>query len=268
MKIWHQSMTELDAVPAYRASLEAHAVRILGTGRSVAVHGLPAGAYRGRSPTAALSNAFACHRILDPVLDHAIRAERDGFDAFVVGSFSEPFLTALRSAVDMPVVSVAEACFLVACSTGALAATVVNDAAIGRLVNQSIEAHGLGQRVAAARAIVPALDELQLAEAYTRPEPLLAAFAQAARAAIAAGADVVIPAEGVLSEFLFQQGVREIDGAPVLDAFGVAWLQAAMRVELRERTGLGVSRTGRYRRDDPALLDLLSPRDGPATETH
>lgn len=259
MRIWHQSMTELDGIPAYRTSLEAHAAGILGPGRSVEVHGMPAGAYRGRAPTAALSNAFASHRILDPILDNAVRAERAGFDAFVVGSFSEPFLTELRSAVDMPVVSVAEAAFLTACSIGALAATIVNDPAIGRMVKKSIDAHGLGRRIQLPHSISPPLDEHQLAEAYTKPADLLDAFRSAARIAMGEGADVIIPSEGVLSEFLYNNKVSEVDGVPVLDSFGVAWLHAAMMVDLRRKTGLTVSRTGRYQRDDPELVSALSP---------
>ena len=133
VRIWHQSMTELHGLGVYKASLERHASRILEAGQTVEVHGLPKGAYRGRSPTAALSNAFAHHRILDPVLDNAVRAERQGFDAFVLGSYSEPFLRELRSAIDIPVVSVTEATLLVACSIGRLAAPVSNDPAIARL---------------------------------------------------------------------------------------------------------------------------------------
>lgn len=263
MKIWHQSMTELDGVAAYRASLEAHASSVLGPGCSVAVHGMPVGAYHGRAPTVALSNAFASHRILDPVLDFAIQAECTGFDAFVLGSFSEPFLAELRSAVDIPVVSVAEATFLTACSIGALAATIVNDPAIGRLVRKSIDAHGLTRRIQLPHSITPALDEHQLAEAYVKPAKLLDAFRSAARVAIDAGADVIIPAEGVLSEFLHTHRVTEIDGVPVLDSFGVAWLHARMLVDLRARTGLSVSRQGRYRRDDPELVAVLSPAARP-----
>ena len=92
MRLWHQSMTELHDLGAYKASLETHAQKVLGDMDVVEVHGMPKGAYHGHSPTAALSNAFAHHRVLDPVLDNAVRAEQLGFDAFVIGSFSEPFL--------------------------------------------------------------------------------------------------------------------------------------------------------------------------------
>lgn len=257
MRIWHQSMTELEKIGAYKASLERHALELLERGQTLEVHGLPKGAYRGRAPTAALSNAFAHHRILDPVLDNAVRAERQGFDAFVVGSYSEPFLRELRSAVDIPVVSVTEATFLVACSIGRLAAPISNDPAIARLVRHSISAHGLDQRIQPPRSIEPPLNELQMAEAFSSPSRLIQSFNDTARAAIDAHAEVIIPAEGVLSEFLHTNKVAQVDSVPVMDSFGVTWAYAAMMVRLRSRCGLSVSRRGDYQRADAQLISEL-----------
>ena len=258
VRIWHQSMTELDGLDVYKASLERHATKVLEPEQSIEVHGMPKGAYRGRSPTAALSNAFAHHRILDPVLDYAVHAERRGFDAFVVGSYSEPFLRELRSAIDIPVVSVAEATFFVACSIGRLAAPVSNDPGIARLVKQSIDAHGLDRRIQSPRWITPPLSEPQMADAFTDPAHLIQSFAATAREAIDDGADVIIPAEGVLSEFLYNNGFTMIDTVPVMDSFGVTWAYAAMMVKLRSRTGLSVSRKWDYQRADPQLISDLS----------
>ena len=261
MRIWHQSMTELHQLGVYKTSLERHASEVLDPQQTVEVHGLPKGAYRGRSPTVALSNAFAHHRILDPVLDHAVRAERQGFDAFVIGSYSEPFLRELRSAIEIPVVSVAEATFLVACSIGRLAAPVSNDPGIARLVSQSIDMHGLAQRIQSPRSITPPLDELQLAEAFANPAHLIRSFTVTAQKAIDDGADVIIPAEGVLSEFLYSNKVSKIDSVPVIDSFGVTWAYATMLVNLRAKTGLSVSRKWHYQRDDAQLISELSRSD-------
>ena len=257
MRIWHQSMTELDEIGVYKTSLESHARKVLGSEQAVEVHGMPKGAYRGRSPTAALSNAFAYHRILDPMLDHAVRAERQRFDAFVVGSYSEPFLRELRSAVDIPVVSIAEAAFFVACSIGRLAAPISNDPAIARLVRRSIHAHGLDQRIQSPRSITPPLNELQMAEAFSNPSRLIQSFTDTARTAINDDADVIIPAEGVLSEFLYNNEITKIDSVPVIDSLGVTWVYAAMMVTLRSKTGLSVSRRGDYQRDDVQLISEL-----------
>ena len=90
-RIWHQSVNELDHFAVYKQALEAHAAEILGDDAKVIVHGLPSGSYGGASATAVLGNAYSYYRILGQVIDNAIAAERQGYDAFVIGSFSEPF---------------------------------------------------------------------------------------------------------------------------------------------------------------------------------
>jgi len=257
MKLWHQSMTELHDLKAYKDSLEAHASKVLTPQDIVEVHGMPKGAYRGHSPTAALSNAFAHHRILDPILDNAVNAEKQGFDVFVVGSYSEPFLRELRSAVDIPVVSITEATLLVACSIGRLSVPIANDPGIAWIVRESVHTHGLNARVLTPRAIEPALDEHQMAEAFKNPPILIDCFAVAARKAIAEGADVIIPAEGVLSEFLYNNNIKMIDSAPVMDSFGVTWAYAAMMHNLKDKLGLSVSRKMHYQRNNPDLIEAL-----------
>lgn len=97
LRLWHQSMTELAGLGAYRDFLVAHAARVLSAEADVQVHGLREGTYHGRTPTSAVGNAFAYHSAVDQIIDHAIEAEREGFDAFVIGSFNEPMLREIRS---------------------------------------------------------------------------------------------------------------------------------------------------------------------------
>lgn len=258
MRIWHQSSTEIEDLGVYKQSLVAHAKKILGEGASIAVHGMPPGRYRGRAPSDALGNAYAHHRILDPVLTNAVRAEQEGYEAFVIGSFSEPFLRELRSAVDIPVVSLTESSLLIACSLGKYSAPVSNAPTTAWMTRMSVEAHGLNSRVLRVQSIDPPLDEPALAAGFENPGPVIESFRKAALLAIADGADVVIPAEGMLAELLYVNGVREIDSVPVLDVFGVTWAYAAMLARLRAQTGLQVGRKWHYRRDDPDFVRELS----------
>ena len=108
LRFWHLSMTELTGLGAYRDFLVAHAQRVLGHEAQVQVEGLREGTYHGRTPTSALGNAFVYHRAVDQIIDNAIRAEGQGFDAFVIGSFSEPMLREIRSAIDIPVIGILE----------------------------------------------------------------------------------------------------------------------------------------------------------------
>jgi len=254
IRIWHQSVNELDHIAVYKRALEAHAAEILGDDAQVVVEGLPSGSYDGASATAVLGNAYAYHRILGRVIDNAIEAERQGFDAFVIGSFSEPFLREIRSAVDIPVASLTESGLLVGCTLGRYVALISNAPAVQWMSKTAVDKHGLGSRVLDVVALDPPLDEPALALAYADPAPVIANFTAAAERLVARGADVIIPAEGVLAELLVRHGIREIAGAPVLDVFAVTWAFAMMQVRLWSTTGLRVGRSWHYRRDDPALV--------------
>jgi allantoin racemase len=258
LRFWHQSMTELDGLGAYRDFLVKHARTVLGDEAALQVEGIRSGSYHGRTPTAALENAFVYHRVLDQVIDNAIRAQRDGFDAFVIGSFSEPYLTEIRSAVDIPVVSILESSLLVACSLGRKVAPIANAPSIAQMVQSAIETHGLTQRMLPAVSLDPPMHEPEMARAFAQPEALLKAFNQAAQRAISQGADVIIPAEGVLSTVISASQLKAIGGAPVIDVFAVTWRYAVMMVRLQRDCQLTVSRVGAYARPDPALIDLLA----------
>jgi allantoin racemase len=256
-RIWHQSVNELDHLAVYKRALEAHAAEVLGDDAEIVVHGLPTGSYGGASATAVLGNAYAYHRILGRVIDNAITAEREGYDAFVIGSFSEPFLREIRSAVDIPVASLTESGILVGCSLGSYVALISNAPAVQWMTRTAVDKHRLGNRVLDIVALDPALDEPALAAAYADPAPVIANFTAAARRLVARGADVIIPAEGVLAELLVRHGVREIAGAPIMDVFAVSWAYALMQIRLWSKTGLRVGRSWHHRRDDPAIVTRL-----------
>ncbi len=258
MRIWHQSSTEIEDLGVYKQALIDHAARVLGDDGAITVHGMKSGRYQGRAPSDALGNAFVHHVVLEPILANAVRAEQEGFDAFVIGSFSEPFLRELRSAVDIPVVSLTESSLLVACSVARYCAPVSNAPTTAWMTRMSVEAHGLGGRVLRVQSIDPPLDEPALARAFEEPGPIIASFERAASLAIADGADAIIPAEGMLAELLYVNGVRSIGMVPVIDVFGTAWAYAAMMVRLRRTTGLQVGRQWHYRRDDAAFVRDLA----------
>jgi allantoin racemase len=258
LRFWHQSMTELEGLGIYRRFLMSHAIEILGEEATLQVEGLRSGSYHGRAPTAALENAFVYHRILDQVIDNAIKAERQGYDAYVIGSFSEPYLREIRSAVRIPVVSILETSILVACSLGKKIIPIANAPQIAFMVQTAVDKHGLKERIMPAVALEPPLQEPALADAFDHPTLALQSFAHAAEQAIRSGAEVVIPAEGVLATLISANKMTAIAGAPVMDVFAVTWRYAVMLVRLRHSCGLQVSGIGHYAQGDPGLIDLLT----------
>jgi allantoin racemase len=252
-------MTELAGLGGYRDFLVSHAARVLGNEATIQVEGLREGTYHGRTPTSALGNAFVYHRAVDQIIDNAIRAERDGFDGFVIGSFSEPLLREIRSAVDIPVTGILESSMLVSLSLGRRVAPVANAPEIAFIVQSAVEKHGLESRVLPCVSLDPPMHEAELMAAATDPQALVEAFRHAARhAMVHQGADVIVPAEAVLATVLLARQVTHVDDAPVVDVLAVAWRYALMMIRLQQDCGFGTSRAGAYARRDAELVRLMA----------
>src|SRR5258708_18263184 len=216
-RIWHQSTTEIDHIGVYKQSLIDRARLILDADVELDVHGLPGGAYQGRAPSAALGNAYLHHRILEPILHNAIEAERQGYAAFVMGSFSDPFIREMRSAVDIPVISLTESALLIGCSLGKYLVPISNAPAVGWMTSTSSDAYGRPSRVLDVMSIDPPMDEPALAKGYADPGPVIAAFTRAAERAVAAGAGGIIPAQGWLAQTPFIHCTQTTSSPPPLD---------------------------------------------------
>lgn len=148
LKFWHQSMTELAGQGAYSRYLSSHARKILGDEVQVDVRGLRDGSYHGHGPPRRWKTpSSTTDRVCDQIIDNALQAEREGYAAFVIGSFSEPYLREIRSAVNITVASVLESSMLVACSLGKKTVAIANAPQIAFMVQAAIEKHGLSSRV-------------------------------------------------------------------------------------------------------------------------
>lgn len=263
MRIWYQSAVEMTGASAYREALERHAARVADPGTVVDIRGVDPGTWAGRQP----SQLFGCPAVflaaLGPaVLRNAVRAEREGYDAFVIGTYIEPFLRELRSAVDIPVVSSLEAMLLVGCSTAhTLGLVTLNEQLLWSLT-QSVERHRLGARVGAILTMEPQLNERELIGLFTDPDVYLGRFRETAGRAIAGHADAIIPAEGILAEIVSANGITEIDGAAVLDGIGIPIAYAEMMAKLHGRTGLRVGRRWHHGKPEQELIDLFVSRLG------
>lgn len=254
MRIWYQSMTEIGRYPAYRESIEAHARQVLSDDVQVDVFGVREGTYGGYAPIELLTYPYPSHVLLDQVLDSAAEAEAAGYDAFVIGSFSEPFLREVRSLAQIPVVAMGESTLLVACSYGHGIGLVTINPPFAYMTRRLVEKHGLSERVAGIAALDPPVTEDNLADAFADADELIARFQDAALPLLEQHADVIVPGEGVLNEFLFTNGVRDVHGASVVDSVAVTLLYAQMQVRLWQDTGLRPGRQWEYRRPNDDIL--------------
>lgn len=249
MRICYQSGVETGTAANYVEALKAHFRRVADESTEINFSGVPAGTWQGYQAAQASGypQIFKAHGC-PAFLDNAMAAEREGYDAFIVGAFTEPAVREIRSAVEIPVISALEATLLTACTVARRIGLIVPNEDVGYVVHLNVQEHRLQDRVAAIRVMSPELSDSDLNAAFDDPGPLLARFEETARLAIADHVDAVIPAEGIIAAIVARQGLLQVDGATVLDAIGIPILYAQFMRQLWDRTGLRPGRRWHYRK--------------------
>src|ERR1700685_464324 len=99
MKLFYQSLgaSRRSTDGPYAQKLAAILQGAAASGTSVEVHGL--------SPGAAIADQYRYLGFRDTgeTLDNGLKAEREGYDAFLIGNIFEPGLHALRELLNIPV---------------------------------------------------------------------------------------------------------------------------------------------------------------------
>jgi len=257
IRIWYQSMAPLGHLPNYVAALQRHADRFIESDIAVTFNGSSECWYGEYPPTELLKYPYAKLIIQQEAIDLCRKAEADGYDAVILGSFSEPFLLEIRSLLDIPVVSMPESALLIACSLAEQIALVPLGPAGAKRVRATVNRHGLGARICGIQPLSNPVTESDLETTFDAPESVIKDFDAVARSLVRAGADVVIPAEGMLNELLYWNGLHRLDGAVVMDCVGAALAYATMLVRLQRATGIGVGRHWSYIRPPAEILSSL-----------
>jgi len=193
---------------------------------------------------------------------NGIKAEREGYAAFVIGHFQEPRLLETRGSLDIPVIALGEANLLAACSMGRRLGLVTIDPVYIEWHERQIRADALQGRFAGVRAIH--IDLLGFMEAFTDEQAyqrVRADFVAQVRPLVAAGAEVIIPAGGLPMMLFARERPFVIDGALVLNGIAVVAKAAEMALALHRLTGSVVSRRGTYAKASPECIEeFLSAR--------
>lgn len=254
MKIWHQSMTDLTKLPTYRMNMTEHAAKVLGSEQEVVIKGMPAGVYGQVAPVVALKHPYLEFLNARYICEAAITAEREGFDVMSIGCYLDTGLKLARSLVDIPVVTITETSMLVSCSLGKRFGIVTIDPSMADHFRTLAKEYGLSERVSSIISVDPPLQEFDMEGDGRQAEER---FLNSCRKAIAEGADVIIPGEGVLNEFAFSRGIASCDGVPILDGNAAVWHYAVMMASLNQKNGLIVSRKLSYPKPSREAMDSI-----------
>ena len=250
MRIWHQSFTVLDDVPHYRDALARHLAAQAAPGTEVELHGMRPGTYPSAYPGTHIGNVYLAGLHKEQFVSAALRAQDEGYDAFLIATIPDTAYEEVRSLVDIPVVAFGQTSVLMAGILGDRVGVVNVIAALEPQLRRNLRSYRFDDLVGPIVQVDAAFTDVMAA--YADPDPLMAAFEAAARRAIDAGANVIVPGEGPLNVFLADQGVTRVDDVPVIDSLGTCVRVA----ELRVAAGMRPSRRGFYHaQPDRGLVD-------------
>jgi allantoin racemase len=259
MKIWYQSGVDFDHHPGYRAALTRRFAEIASPGTAVSLKGTSPRFSHGLLTYDCVSSPYAYQRTYVPMYLSAVEeAERIGYDAFVIATFSEPVLREMRSLATIPVVSASECSLLTACTVAPKVGLVTLSRLAQGYIEKSIATHHLEARVSGVHVVDEAMTEGELDKNFDRPGPYLERFKNAAREAIAAGAHAIIPAEGLVAAMIAVNHLHAVDQVPIIDSIAAAILFAEFAVAMKARAGLEPSRRFFYARPSAAALAALT----------
>lgn len=251
-RIWHQSFTVLEDVPHYRAALERHMERVARPGTTIDLHGMKPGTYPSDYPGTHIGYAYLSGLHREQFVHAALQAQDEGYDAFLIATIPDTGFEEARTLVDIPVLAVGHSSILAGAQFGECVGIVNFIGALAPQLKRNARNYGLDAILGPIEQVDAAFHDVMAA--YADPAPLIAAFEDAARRAIAQGATAIIPGEMPLNVFLADQGISRVDETPVLDSIGTGVAAAEDRAAQYRRTGLRPARTGFYGAQPPRPL--------------
>ncbi len=253
MRIWYQSYGKLGFDPKwqqYRDDLEGYIRKVARQDTTVDIHGV--------SNFAAKMNysPYIQFMHVSQVIDNALQAEREGYDAFCIGGTLDLGHIYLRELLDIPLAFIAESSFLHACLFARKFGIVSINEGVLRGQMELVKYHGLEGRC------VPGVHMgsfvVQHMGLFAKdPKQAVEIFTEAGRKVIAQGAGVIVPGYGAWSTFLGQQNVHCIDGVPIVDNIAAVIKTAETLVDLKK---LGLKRGRPVSPTYPTKEDLLAAR--------
>jgi len=234
MKLWYQSMSRQQAWNEYSAALKRILDSVRDPDTEIDVHGITK--IGGTTP----QFHYLDYLETGEVLENVQTAVRRGYDAFLIGNIGDPGLQAAREIATMPVLGLGETSAHLASMMGrAFSLVTINDKFTQRIVD-NIGHYGLSSRLVAVNRMK--LERLLHMDAGFRDarvrKEIFAQFMKAADANIDAGAEVIVPAGGVVMALLADAGVHEAGrGTPILNGITALVKTAEAVVKLNRIMG-------------------------------
>ncbi len=212
----------------------------------------------GLAPHRAVADQYRYLEFQDTteVLENGLRAQAEGYDAFVIGNIFQPGLHELRELLQIPVLGLAESAVQMACLMGPTFSLINVNPKFNRRIVEGVRLQGLEGRLTSVEMMTvqrPGVFDLALSDPEVQAQ-IVQQFTQTARQALAKGAEVLIPAGGSLMAVLIEAGLKDVDGAPVLNGIAALIKTGEMAVQMRALTGVFTSKVLTYAPPSGKLL--------------
>lgn len=244
MRIWLQAMVNFAELPAYRAAAQRHYRKAARPDTEFVLHGTLPGTYSNDYPISDLKYPALGFMHYGQNMGAAVAAERQGYDAFAMCYLSGSYRNEIRSVVDIPVVSYAEAACHFAMLYGERFGILKFAPEQGDKISSVVADIGLEKHFAG--VAYSGSSHRDIFDNFTNPQPIIDRFKETVRKfAQDTGADVIIPGEMPNNVFLASHGVHRVDDIPIIDGAAVTLKLTELMVDLQNTFGLSLSRHGR-----------------------
>jgi allantoin racemase len=255
MKLWYQSLTRESAWPDYNKALARMLDAAKGPETHIHIQGI-----RNRG---GIGDQYRYLEFIETieVLENARQAEKDGFDAFLIGNIADPGLRQAREAVTIPVLGLCETSVHTACYLGASFGIVTTNDKHRATIEENLARYRIERRLSGIKLMnVERLVDLNQGFVdKAAADDLLSRFRTAADALVDDGAEVIIPGVGVVAALLSVSGVQTLSrGAVVLNGIVALLKSAEMMVQMERIAGQRLtSRRAAYARPPASQLSEL-----------
>lgn len=250
MKLWYQSMARHDQFGAYAEVLHEIVEKVADPGTEIHVQGI--------TRSGGVADQYRFFEFLDmrDVMSNFMRAEAEGYDGFLIGNIGDPGLYEAREMTDLPVLGLGETCLHLACMMGGTFGLVTLSEKFTPRILENVRRYGLQSRLAAVHFMhVDRL--LNLDEAFAdeqKRQRLVEQFVDTAEKVVKQGAEVIIPAGGVVMAFLAHVGLYRVGEAPILNGITTLIKMGETAVRLAQIMGGFTSKSGMFAPPPEALL--------------
>lgn len=253
MRIWLQKHVVMGRLPELDEWYADHIAAVVDPGTEVAIRTLPHRTYEADLPYQYVGYGAVALRFNRYFAESAVQAERDGYDAWVIAAGQDPGLPEARSMATIPTLGYGNATFHYCARNEVRFGIIGFHQGLREPIVANIRRYRT-DHLLASYSILPGREEAVTTAIAGHPNRFLDEFTSAATEAAAAGAQVIIPAEGLPAEILWRYAIRHSDGLPVLDPLGLALKEAETEVHLRTRGCVGRPSTGFwYLRPNPEM---------------